>query len=149
MRQTKLTTEIERKMQKHTHTTTMTKDILILYKQVSMFKNKYKHLVTDIRKQLQDLWLQRFPKRSSSTRQIGRLLNKYLSTANDGQSSNPTLQQNSTTEQKSTNIPGDCTALRNLRQASITLSIRLIFKYICYNCGHLITDDIKHTTTVF
>ena len=39
------------------------------------------------------------------------------------------------------NIPDDSTRLKNMHKAAVHLSSQPIFKYICYNCGHLITGN--------
>ena len=98
-------------------------------------------------RRVRQLWLQEYPDQSISISSIRNVICKEKAKQkqilrNMAEGTNE-QQQHFAYNPELCNMPQDLGYLRRLRRSSERLACQPIFHYACYNCGRLITKDIK------
>ena len=132
--------EPQRRRRKGKLTQEMKDDVVRYYKMILNDKCTVKLSKDYIRRQTRRRWLQKYPERSISLLTIAAIVNLQLS---DSRLSPIHVKEGVSEENNMPNIPDDSTRLRNMRKAAIHLSSEPIFKYVCYNCGRLLSRNSK------
>ena len=125
--------------------------ILYCYKTIRAKRNTNRQSPYDIRKQVKQAWQQKYPQSSISLRNIDKIIKSH-----QHHTTPPTIQSQHTPDSSShsntipthENGPDHPLQLLDMRSASVHLASQPIFKYICYNCGRLLTDEPKRSELI-
>ena len=120
--------------------------IITCYYHVKLNSKKSVKEATHMRR-VRQLWLQEYPEQSISISSIRNVICKEKAKQkqilrNTAEGTNEE-QQHFAYNPELCNMPQDLGHLRRLRRSSERLASQPIFHYACYNCGRLITKDIK------
>ena len=121
--------------------------ILHCYKPVVARQHTRRKSPYNLRKEVKQVWLQNNP---ISLRTIDKIIKKHENHSTPHSQSYTTSHSTQDTDSEHTNdnVPDDPVQLINMRTASVNLASEPIVKYLCYNCGRLITGYPGHTLLV-
>ena len=134
---------LKAKKHRDAFTAKMKEDVIHYYNIVLNGKSIRKQSKRDIEREVKKLWLEHYPQSSMSLRVIGKIISNFIG-SNKRQKQCPSPESHKEDiikEDVQNNIPDDSMRLRHMHKLAVILSSQPIFRYICYNCGRLLTSE--------